>query len=175
MWCRQFPPSCRGAVGLFLKSSLRFPPASSSRGGGCSLVAFSSLLTWLTIFRHGNPPSFLPSFLAASDLSKPIFAEYSTKPHQSHYSLLFGTTVIRGVKHIWPYSSLAMDIEYWVVCGDQKARNNDNILSFAQQNLKYSLQTQEKSSGFSLGFFSRLSWMFAYIASKITEYCPTLK
>ena len=54
-----------------------------------------------------------------------------------------------------------------VGCGDQKTRNNGNMLSFAQQNFKYSLQTREKTSWktlggfatscFSLGFFSRLS------------------
>ena len=49
-------------------------------------------------------------------------------------------------------------------------KNNGNMLSSAQQNTEYSLQTREKSlwktlggcahSGFPLGFFSRLSWIF---------------
>ena len=96
--------------------------------------------------------------------------------------MLFGATVIRVVKYILPYSSLVINIGYLVVCGDQKARNNDNMLSFAQQNLKYPLQTREKSSwktlggfatsGFSLGFFSRLSCIFVDTASRITAYCP---
>ena len=73
----------------------------------------------------------------------------------SHYSTFFGATVLGEVLNICPYSSLGMDIEYWVVGGDQKTWNNDNMLSFAQQNLKYSLQTREKSSWKSLGFFSR--------------------
>ena len=65
--------------------------------------------------------------------------------------------------NISPYTSLGMDIG----CADQKTWNNDNMLSFAQQNFQYSLQTREKSSWktlggfatscFSLGFFSRLS------------------
>ena len=98
--------------------------------------------------------------------------------------MLFGATVIRGVKYIWPYSSLVKNIGYLVVCGNQKARNNDNMLSFAQQNLKYPLQTREKSSwktlggfatsGFSLGFFSRLSCIFVDTASRISAYCPTI-
>ena len=33
-----------------------------------------------------------------------------------------------------------------VGCGDQKTGNNGNMLSFAQQNFKYSLQTREKTS-----------------------------
>ena len=92
---------------------------------------------------------------------EPIASEKSD--HKIHYSMFFGATVLRKVLNIWPYSSLGMDIG----CGDQKTWNNDNMLSFAQQNLKYSLQTREKSSwktlggfatsGFSLGFFSRLS------------------
>ena len=59
-----------------------------------------------------------------------------------HYSMFFGATVLRKALNIRPYSSLGMDIG----CGDQKTWNNDNMLSFAQQNLKYSLQTREKSS-----------------------------
>ena len=57
--------------------------------------------------------------------------------------MFFGATVLEKVLNICPYSSLGMDI---VVGGDQKTWNNDNMLSFAQQNLKYSLQTLEKSS-----------------------------
>ena len=81
----------------------------------------------------------------------------------THYSTFFGATVLREVLNISPYTSLGMDIG----CGDQKTWNNDNMLSFAQQNFQYSLQTREKSSWktlggfatscFSLGFFSRLS------------------
>ena len=105
-------------------------------------------------------------------------------PQIYHYSTFFGATVLGEVLNICPYSSLGMDIEYWVVGGDQKTWNNDNMLSFAQQNLKYSLQTREKSSwktiggfatsGFLLGFFSCLSWIFVDTASRITTYCPNI-
>ena len=60
----------------------------------------------------------------------------------THYSTFFGATVLREVLNISPYTSLGMDIG----CGDQKTGNNDNMLSFAQQNFQYSLQTREKSS-----------------------------
>ena len=93
------------------------------------------------------------------------------KNHWTQYIIWIPRTHL-SLFHVFRRHSTERSVGYLPVfitvgCGDQKTRNNGNMLSFAQQNFKYSLQTREKTSWktlggfatscFSLGFFSRLS------------------